>query len=141
MVFDELKDHVDQRKLEVETPYSQFESHEDEIFDGCKVVFQTTIEPLLEGELSNRQYDDELVGKFVQVVGHIQTPPMKDPFISFHIVDPAYKTLDGFNPLYGGIDDYIKYGRRNNYTEKEILQMKGKWDPSWDTSKQEEEWS
>ena len=98
IVFDELKDHVDQRKLEVETPYSQFESHEDEVFDGCKVVFQTTIEPLLEGELSNRQYDDELVGKFVQVVGHIQILEVGNAMLSMHIVEPAFNSLEGFDP-------------------------------------------
>ena len=99
IVFDELKDQVDQRKLEVETPYSQFESHEDEIFDGCKVVFQTTIEPLLEGELSNRQYDDELVGKFVQVVGHIQILEVGNAMLSMHIVEPAFNSLEGFDPI------------------------------------------
>ena len=109
--------------------------------DDNEVTFQTVKVPRVTGELTKVESDEDFKGKFVQVVGHIQTPPMKDPFISFHIVDPAYKTLDGFNPLYGGIDDYIKYGRRNNYTEKKKLQMKGKWDPSWDTSKQEEEWS
>ena len=98
IVFDELKDQVDQRKLEVETPYSQFESHEDEIFDGCKVVFQTTIEPLLEGDLSNRKYDDELVGKFVQVVGHIHILEVGNAMLSMHIVEPAFNSLEGFDP-------------------------------------------
>ena len=98
IIFDELKDRVDQTKHEVETPYSQFDRHEDEIFDGCKVIFQTTIEPLLEGELSNRQYDDELVGKFVQVVGHIQILEVGNTMLSMHIIEPAFNSLDGFDP-------------------------------------------
>ena len=40
IVFDELKDHVDQRKLEVETPYSQFESHEDETLMAARLSFK-----------------------------------------------------------------------------------------------------
>ena len=51
IVFDELQEQVDQRKLEAETPYSSTESVADEIFDGCEVIFQTTIEPRLENGL------------------------------------------------------------------------------------------
>ena len=65
---------------------------------GCKVVFQTTIEPRLEGDLSNRKYDDELVGKFVQVVGHIQILEVGNAMLSMHIVEAAFNSLDGFDP-------------------------------------------
>ena len=38
--------------------------------------------------------------KFVQVVGHVQEPERdKDPFISFHIIEPAYQPLNGFEPM------------------------------------------
>ena len=39
LVFDELQEQVDRRRLEAETPYSSTESVADEIFDGCEVVF------------------------------------------------------------------------------------------------------
>ena len=98
LVFDELQEQVDQRKLEAETPYSSTDSFEDEIFDGCKVIFQTTIEPRLEGELMDKSYDDELIGKFVQVVGHIHILKAGNAMLSMHIVEPAFNSLDGFDP-------------------------------------------
>ena len=99
IVFDELQEQVDQRKLEAETSYSSTESVADEIFDGCEVIFQTTIEPRLEGELMDKTYDDELIGKFVQIVGHIQLLEIGNAMLSMHIVEPAFNSLDGFDPI------------------------------------------
>ena len=98
LVFDELQKQVDQRKLEAETPYSSTDSFEDEIFDGCKVIFQTTIEPRLEDGLMDVQRDDELIGKFIQVVGHIHILEAGNAMLSMHIVEPAFNSLDGFDP-------------------------------------------
>ena len=98
IVFDELEYQVDRRKLEAETTYSSNESIVDEIFDGCEVIFQTTIEPRLEGELIDKTYDDELIGKFVQVVGHIHILEAGNAMFSMHIVEPAFNSLDGFDP-------------------------------------------
>ena len=98
IVFDELQEKVEQRKLEAETPYSSTESFEDKIFDGCKVIFQTTIEPQLKDGLMDRQRDDELIGKFVQVVGHIHILETANAMFSMHIVEPAFNSLDGFDP-------------------------------------------
>jgi len=99
MVFDEIQEQVDQKKREAETPYSPKEIFEDEIFDGCKVIFQTTIQPRLEGELMDNSYNDELIGKFVQIVGHIQLLEIGNAMLSMHIVEPAFNSLDGFDPI------------------------------------------
>ena len=98
IVFDELQEQVDQRKLEAETPYSSTDSFEDKIVDGCKVIFQTTIEPRLENGLMDIQHDDEFIGKFVQVVGHIHVLEAGNTMLSMHIVEPAFNSLDGFDP-------------------------------------------
>ena len=98
IVFDELQEKVEQRKLEAETPYSSTESFEDEIFDGCEVIFQPTIEPRLENGLMDIQHDDEFIGKFVQVVGHIHILEAGNAMLSMHIVEPAFNSLDGFDP-------------------------------------------
>ena len=98
LVFDELQEQVDQRKLEAETPYSSTESFEDKISDGCKVIFQTTIEPRLVDGLIDIERDDELIGKFVQVVGHIHILEAGNAMFSMHIVEPAFNSLDGFDP-------------------------------------------
>ena len=100
MVFDELQQQVDQQKREAETPYSSMEDQaRDEIVDGCKVIFQTTIEPRLERELKQSTHDDELIGKFVQVVGHLHILKIGQAILSMHIVEPAFHSLDGFDPI------------------------------------------
>ncbi|WP_269604635.1 hypothetical protein [Prochlorococcus marinus] len=99
MFFDELQEQVDQKKCEAETPYSPTKIIADKIFDSCKVIFQTTIEPRLEGELMDKTYDDELVGKLVQVVGHIHILEVGNAILSMHIVEPAFNSLDGFDPI------------------------------------------
>ena len=97
IVFDELKYQVDRKRIESETHYSSTESVEDEIFDGCKVIFQTTIEPLLEDGLMDIQHDDKFIGKFVQVVGHIQILEAGNAMFSMHIVEPAFNSLGGLD--------------------------------------------
>ena len=100
MVFDELQQQADQQRREAETPYSSMEDPpRDAIFDGCTVIFQTTIEPHLEGELMDKTYDDELIGKFVQVVGHLHILKIGQAILSMHIVEPAFNSLDGFDPI------------------------------------------
>ena len=98
IVFDELEYQVDQRKLEAETPYSSSESLEDMLFNGCEVIFQTTIKPRLEAGLMDLQHDNELIGKFVQVVGHMHILEAGNAILSMHIVEPAFNSLDGFDP-------------------------------------------
>ena len=41
---------------------------------------------------------DEPFGKFVQVVGHIQILEAGNAMFSMHIVEPAFNSLDGFDP-------------------------------------------
>ena len=100
IVFDEIQEQVDQKKREAETPYSSMEDlPRDKIFDGCEVIFQTTIEPRLEGELNQSTHDDKLIGKFVQVVGHLHILKIGQAILSMHIVEPAFNSLDGFDPI------------------------------------------
>ena len=98
ILFDELEYQIDRRKIEAETPYSSKENVADEIFDGCEVIFQTTIEPRVEDGLMDVQRDDELIGKFVQVVGHLHILEAGNAMLSMHIVEPAFNSLDGFDP-------------------------------------------
>ena len=98
ILFDELEYQIDQRKIEAETPYSSKENVADEIFDGCEVIFQTTIEPRLEDGLMDVQRDDKIIGKFVQVVGHLHILEAGNAMLSMHIVEPAFNSLDGFDP-------------------------------------------
>ena len=47
----------------------------------------------------HRQHDNELIGKFVQVVGHIQILEADNAMLSMHIVEPEFNSLDGFDPV------------------------------------------
>ena len=47
----------------------------------------------------DKTYDDELVGKFVQVVGHIHILEAGNAMLSMHIIEPAFNSLDGFDPI------------------------------------------
>ena len=68
--------------------------------DNNQVNFQTIRPPRVIGELIDLQSDNDFKGKFVQVVGHVQEPERdKDPFISFHIIEPAYQPLNGYEPM------------------------------------------
>ena len=98
IVFDELQYQVDRRRLEALITYSPKENFKDEIFDGCEVIFQTTIKPQLEDGLKDILHDDELIGKLVQVVGHIHILETVKAMFSMHIVEPAFNSLNGFDP-------------------------------------------
>ena len=98
IVFNQLQYQVDRRRFEALITYSPKESFKDEIFDGCEVIFQTTIEPQLEDGLKDILHDDELIGKFVQVIGHIHILKAGNAMLSMHIVEPAFNSLDGFEP-------------------------------------------
>ena len=103
-IFDEIEDLVSLKKFEFE----QLKSLEgdpllqetkdfvylDRIFDDSKIIFETIRQPKLTGELSRVQRDEELIGKFVEVIGHIQILKGGNAFISFHIVDPAIRSID-----------------------------------------------
>ena len=45
------------------------------------------------------QRDDELIGKFVQVVGHMHILEAGNAMLSMHIIEPAFNSLDGFDPV------------------------------------------
>ena len=41
--------------------------------------------------------DDELIGAYVQVVGHLQTQELGNCFLSFHILEPAVHPAHGWD--------------------------------------------
>ena len=61
------------------------------------LIFETLYQPRLEGSLKKAHSDDELLWKYVQVVGHIQQQELGNCFLSFHIVEPATHPADGFD--------------------------------------------
>ena len=74
--------------------------YQDRLFDGAKIVFETLRKPSLTGNLKRVQHDEELIGKFVEAVGHIQILKGGNAFLSVHLIDEAarsYQDLDPFN--------------------------------------------
>ena len=63
---------VDQKKVEAENnlSYATSENIADEIYDGCGVIFRKIIESRIEGDLLNREHDDEIIEMVAQVVGY-----------------------------------------------------------------------
>ena len=104
-IFDQIEDQVTQKKFEALEHRLRFEDpllreleyrnhYQDRLFDGAKIVFETLRKPCLKGNLKNVQYDDELIGKFVEVVGHIQILKGGNAFLSVHLIDEAARSYD-----------------------------------------------
>ena len=71
--------------------------HKDELIDGCEVIFKSFYRPRLYDEFKDFQRDEELLGKFIQAVGHIRIFEDGNVILTIHIVEPAL--LDNFDPL------------------------------------------
>ncbi|EHA61892.1 hypothetical protein Syn8016DRAFT_1964 [Synechococcus sp. WH 8016] len=93
------------REYEKQQPFhssrdSNHDTHpalKDRAFDGDCLKFESLHSPRLEGEFSLLAYDDQLIGKFVQVVGHIQIQELGNCFLSFHILEPAVHPAHGWD--------------------------------------------
>ena len=108
-IYNEIEHRVAAKKLEAfETRFEdplmsekEYSTHyKDRLFDGSKVVFETLRKPSLTGNLKRVQSDEELIGKFVEAVGHIQILKGGNAFLSVHLIDEAarsYEDLDPFN--------------------------------------------
>ena len=102
-IFDQIEDQVTQKKFETlehrfedlllsEMEYTNY--YQDRLFDGAKIVFETLRKPCLTGNLKNVQHDEELIGKFVEAVGHIQILKGGNAFLSVHLIDEAARSYD-----------------------------------------------
>ena len=102
-LFDQIEERVTQKKLEgfensFEDPLlseMEYTNHyQDRLFDGAKIVFETLRQPSLTGNLKRVQHDEELIGKFVEAVGHIQILKRGNAFLSVHLIDDAARSFD-----------------------------------------------
>ena len=69
----------------------------DRVFAGDSLKFESLHIPRLEGDFSFLTRDDELIGAYVQVVGHLQIQELGNCFLSFHILEPAVHPADGWD--------------------------------------------
>ena len=98
--IEELKQQHEQQQLYHQLRYSNFDNQNaprDRVFDSDCLKFESLHSPKLEGEFHLLAYDDELIGKFVQVVGHLQIQELGNCFLSFHILEPAVHPAHGWD--------------------------------------------
>ena len=107
-IFDLIEERVTQKKLEAfenrfedpllrEMEYTN--RYQDRLFDGAKIVFETLRKPSLTGNLKRVQHDQELIGKFVEAVGHIQILKGGNAFLSVHLIDEAARSYEDLDPF------------------------------------------
>ena len=108
IIFNQIEERVTQKKLEAiehrfEDPLlSEMEytkHYQDRLFDGAKIVFETLIKPSLTGNLKRIQHDEELIGKFVEAIGHIQILKGGNAFLSVHLIDEAARSYEDLDPF------------------------------------------
>ncbi len=99
--FMELEEAAKRLKQESDDPYKKYEAihyHQDELIDGAEIVLKSFFQPKLVGDFESVERDDELLGKFVQAVGHLQIFKDGNVFLSVHILEPSIP-LNGFDPI------------------------------------------
>ena len=69
----------------------------DRVFAGNSLKFGSLYIPRLEGAFSSLANDNELIGAYVQIVGHLQIQELGNCFLSFHILEPAIHPADGWD--------------------------------------------
>jgi len=70
---------------------------QDRVFEQDCIKFESLFPPRLEGELADCLHDDELLNRFVQVVGSVQVQERGNCFLSFHIVESILHPASGFD--------------------------------------------
>jgi hypothetical protein len=96
--FKVLEERVRDLKLKSEITSSQgISQHKDELIEGCEMIFKSFFKPKLCEDLESIKTDDELLGRFVQAVGHIRLFKDRNAMLTVHILEPAY--LEDFDPL------------------------------------------
>ena len=74
------------------------EHFESRVINGCEVNVESLYKPDIKDELATLQDDSELLGKFVQLVGHLYIHESGIVCLSSHILETAYQPNDNFEP-------------------------------------------
>ena len=98
--IEELKQQHEQQQPYHQLRYSNFDNQiapRDRVFDSDCLKFESLHSPRMEGEFSSLARDDELIGAYVQIVGHLQIQELGNCFLSFHILEPAVHPAHGWD--------------------------------------------
>ena len=69
----------------------------DRVFESDCLKFESLHPPQLERDYSSLTRDDELIGAYAQVVGHLQIQELGNCFLSFHILEPTVHPAHGWD--------------------------------------------
>ena len=97
---EELKREYEQQQPYDSQRYSNHDTHlalKDRVFAGDCLKFESLHCPRREDDFSSLSRDDELIGAYVQIVGHLQIQELGNCFLSFHILEPAVHLADGWD--------------------------------------------
>tara|TARA_R100000458_G_scaffold12506_1_gene10310 strand:- start:274 stop:678 length:405 start_codon:yes stop_codon:yes gene_type:complete len=99
-VFIKLEQDIEELKRFNERPTNRESTtyhHKDKVIDGCCINLESLYQPKLTGELAQAQRDEELLGIFIQALGHLQILKDGNVFLSVELIDSAYP--DNFDPI------------------------------------------
>jgi hypothetical protein len=86
---------------------SNYTVYNDEVFDGCSIIFQTIHKPKILGDLSTVCDDHELFGKHIRALGHLKLHKGGNAYISIHeIIEAPLPEVDGFDFIDGEDDGF-----------------------------------
>ncbi|WP_269615226.1 hypothetical protein [Prochlorococcus marinus] len=106
-IYDELEEKIQQLRTvnmpRMENTYKpnceHWEEHfESRVINGCEINVESLYKPDIKDELLNLKDDDELLGRFVQLVGHLYIHESGIVCLSSHILETAYHPNDNFEP-------------------------------------------
>ena len=92
----ELEQRIEYIKRMKEDPYTKVNnySHKDVCLEGCTLMFETLHKPRIAGSLKGLSYNDEFVGKYVNILGNIQIHPNGNAYLSVHMINEVKHEID-----------------------------------------------
>ena len=71
--------------------------NKDKVIDGCSINLESLYQPKLIGKLETASRDEELLGIFIQALGHLEILKDRNVFLTLDLIEPALP--DNFDPI------------------------------------------
>jgi len=94
------KEHYESKEHEDPDEYSY--KYKDTVIDGAEICFESLLKPKLKEEFNDINHDSDLYGRLVQAVGHLRIHKGGNCYLTCHILEPAYESLNRFEPIDDG---------------------------------------
>jgi len=105
-IYDDIQERVytlrERQMMEQGMRYEPTDSYylENRVVKGCEIHVESLYKPDLQGEFSDIERDEQLLGSFVQSVGHLYIHETGIVCLSSHIVEPAFHPNNDFDPIH-----------------------------------------